>query len=122
MVGCCSAAKSVPAPDRAALVISLPGIPNPPTFDRNAGQLYRGKARWLGQSGQPEPIDPVQALTQAALQCGQSRFEWRNLNYDHINEMVLQDTAAARRALRCFAARLPFDFYVRREAPTANVR
>jgi hypothetical protein len=104
------------AAGRARLIISLPGLPNPPAFYAGAGQLYRGKARWLGRDGRPEPVEPVQALTETSLRCGQKQFEWRGLDSDHGNEMVLEDTAFARRALQCFAAHLPFDFYVRREA------
>lgn len=78
-----------------ALVISLPGKPNPPVHDKYAGRLLRGTWRWSDQSGRPAVVEPVRALTEAALSCGQRRFQWRGLNYDHDNEMLLPDSRAS---------------------------
>lgn len=99
----------------AMLVIGLPGIPNPPSRDRYAGQLFRGTMRWADQKGRPAAVDPVRALTQAALGCGQQRFRWRGLNFDHVNELLIEDNPASRRALTCIAGRVSFDFYARVE-------
>jgi len=97
------------------LVIAFPRIPNPPDDDAYAGHLYRGKARWSVLDEHPEEASPARALSEAALQCGQRQFQWRNLDRDHGNEMILPDTANARKSLHCLAQKLPFDFYARIE-------
>lgn len=101
--------------ETSVLVISLPGIPNPPKHDQNAGQLYRGTWRWIDQKGQPAPVEPVRAFSEAALGCGKRRFQWQRLNYDHGNELVIANDRASQRALACIARKVPFDFYVRVE-------
>jgi hypothetical protein len=106
----------LPKRSEMALVISLPGKPNPPAHDKNAGRLFRGTWRWSDQRGRPALVEPVRALTEAALSCGQRRFQWRGLNYDHGNEMLLPDTQASQHALTCIARKVSFDFYVRRES------
>jgi hypothetical protein len=97
------------------LVITFPGIPNPPDHDAYAGRLYRGKARWSVLDGNPEEVSPARALSEAALQCGQRQFQWRNLDRDHGSEMILRDNANTRKSLHCMAQKLPFDFYARIE-------
>lgn len=112
-----AAAATAGLPERksSVLVIGLPGVPNPPTRDRYAGELFRGTLRWADQKGRPAWVDPVRALTQAALGCGQRRFRWRGLNYDHGNELLIADNPASRRALTCIAGKVSFDFYARVE-------
>ena len=111
-----SAAAMAELPARTSvLVISLPSTPHPPDRDRNAGHLFRGTWRWVDPKGHPAPIEPVKALSEAAMSCGQRRFDFRGLNYDHGNEMVLNNNWAARRALTCIAEKVSFDFYVRTE-------
>jgi len=99
----------------SALVISLPGVPNPPEKDRHAGRLLRGTLRLVDQKGRPASVDSVRALTEAALGCGQRRLQWRGLDYDHSNEMLIANSEAGKRALICIAGRVPFDFYARIE-------
>lgn len=109
------AAAPISATTPTVLVIRLPSIPNPPARHRDAGLLYRGTWRWVGPKGVPFPVDPVQALSKAALNCGQRQFRWRGLNTDHGSEMLLAAGSGARRGLRCMAKRVSFDFYVRVE-------
>lgn len=97
------------------LVISLPGVPNPREQDPYAGRIFRGTWRGVNQKGLPAEVDPVRALTKAALNCGQRRFRWRGLNYDHSNEMLIANSRAGQRALTCMARKVSFDFYARVE-------
>ncbi|WP_139198089.1 hypothetical protein [Sphingomonas gellani] len=99
----------------STLVISLPGVPNPPVKDRYAGRLFRGTWRWVDEIGQPASVDRVRALTEAALSCGQRRLQWRGLSYDHGNEMLIANNEAGQRALTCIAGKVSFDFYARVE-------
>lgn len=99
----------------SALVISLPGVPDPRGQDQYAGRLFRGTWRWVDQKGRPAAVDPVRALTEAALSCGLRRFQWRGLNYDHGNEMLIASDQADQRTLTCIAGKVSFDFYVRFE-------
>lgn len=110
----------MPTRPRSVLVIGLPGRPNPPEQDRDAGRLFHGTWRSADPKGPPVLVDPVQALTEAALRCGQRRFDWRGLSYDHGNEMVLPNDGEVRRALSCVAGKVPFDFYVRVEHGTGR--
>ncbi|MGN6124028.1 MAG: hypothetical protein ACTHOJ_13865 [Sphingomonas oligoaromativorans] len=110
-----SAVAASPVDITSALVLSLPGIPSPPNQDRNAGRLFRGTWREVDPKGRPSPIDPIRALAEAALSCGQRRFNIRDLGSDHGKEMVLTNDSDARRALTCIAGKVSFDFYVRIE-------
>ncbi|WP_221234845.1 hypothetical protein [Sphingomonas aerophila] len=112
------AAAQMSGQETSALVISLPGLPNPPERDQNAGQLYRGTWRWVDQKGRATPVEPVRALSEAALGCGERRFRWRGLNYDHGNEMLITNDQASQRVLTCIARKVPFDFYARVERTT----
>lgn len=115
-----NATARLPKRDSSVLVISLPGVPNPPEQDRYARRLFRGTPRWVDNAGKPTSIDPVPTLSEAALSCGQGRLQWRGLDYDHGNELLLANDLAARRALACVARKVPFDFYARVEG--INVR
>jgi hypothetical protein len=94
----------------SALVISLPSTSNPPNTDGNA-RLFRGTAQERDQRGWPKAVDPVTALTEAALSCGQRRFQWRGLNTDHANQLLLDNSQAGRRTLNCIAGKVSFTFY-----------
>ena len=102
--------------ERASVVLSLPGIPNPPDFDAAAGRLVRGSPDLEG------PVFEVSAakmLTDAALACGQREISWRGLSSDHGQELIMPDTPAVRGSLTCIARKVPFDFYVRREVASS---
>ncbi|WP_298092719.1 hypothetical protein [uncultured Sphingomonas sp.] len=103
------------AQSSSTLVISLPSVPNPLANDQYAGRLFRGKWRWVDEKGQPASVDPVRALTEAALNCGQQRLKWRGLDYDHGNEMLIANNEAGQRTLTCIAGKVSFDFYARVE-------
>jgi hypothetical protein len=104
----------------SVLVISLPSVPNSREHDHYAGRLFPGTWRWVDQKGRPEAVDPVRALTEAALKCGQRRFQWRGLDTDHGNEMIFANDQAGQRALTCMGRKVSFDFYARVERITAN--
>lgn len=112
---------SVPAPaappprNSSAIVISLPGRPDPPERDAGGGRLLRGTLRWADREGATVETDPVQALSEAALSCGVGSFKWRGLDTDHGSEMILVNDRATRHALDCIAGKVVHDFYVRVE-------
>ncbi len=104
--------------ETSVLVISLPSVPNPREHDQYAGRLFRGTWRWVDQKGRPAVVDPVRALTEAALKCGQRRFQWRGLDTDHDKEMLFANNQAGQRALTCMGRKVSFDFYARVERIT----
>lgn len=99
----------------SVLVLSLPSVPTPRAQAPYAGRLYHGTWRWVDQRGRPAEVDAVRALTEAVLSCGQRRFEWRGLDSDHGNNLLLPNNQAGRRAIPCIAGKVSFDFYVRVE-------
>ena len=108
IVAACSAEND----DGSKLVLTFPGIPNPPPRDEWAGTLVRGGLTVDASMAETSPAD---VLTQAVLACGGGDFAWRDLSSDHGQELVIPDTAASRSSLACIARKVPFDFYVRRE-------